>query len=67
MGMGQGEVSREGVFGAAGLSLIATVGQCFTTDRFCNHYNWLWLTMYCLAVVTLSAAIVDFDPKRWLR
>ncbi len=50
-----------------GLSLFATLGHGLTTERCCDRYNWIWLGIYALAVLTLSAAAVNFDPKRWLK
>jgi hypothetical protein len=61
------EVSEPGIFAAIGLSLIATFGQCLTTERCCDHYNAIWLAMYGLAILILAGASVNFNPKRWLR
>jgi hypothetical protein len=54
------------MFSAVALSLVATIGHSLTTERFCDHYNAVWLSGYAVSVLVLAAAAVNFDPKRWL-
>ncbi|HWD39168.1 MAG TPA: hypothetical protein VG944_09995 [Fimbriimonas sp.] len=60
------EVSTTGIFSAIGLSLMATIGEEFTTGRGCCRYNAVWLGLFAVSVLMLAAAAVNFDPKRWL-
>lgn len=60
------DISPGGIICAVAFAFVALVGQSLTTERNCDHYNWAWLAIYVLAVLTLSGAVVNFDPKRWL-
>ncbi len=67
MGKGESKVSEVGIFGAMGLSLFATIGHTLTNEQCCDRYNWIWLSLFGISVLILSGAVVNFDPKRWLR
>lgn len=67
MAKGEAKVSETGIFCAMGIALFATIGQTLASDRCCDRYNWVWLGLFGLSVLTLSGAVVDFDPKRWLK
>jgi uncharacterized membrane protein AbrB (regulator of aidB expression) len=60
------DVSRGGMLVAAALALLGTVGHYWTSRSFYTHDDE-WLLVFAVALLTLCASAVNFDPKRWLR
>ena len=60
------EVSWSGMVIAAMLALVGTIGHFVTIHSF-NSHDDDWLLVFALAMITLCASAVNFDPKRWLR
>jgi hypothetical protein len=61
------EISEGGMFGAAGLTLVGTIGHFLTEGRMDASYDWVWIATFALALMTLAGSMVNFDPKRWLK
>ena len=60
------EVHAGGMFAATGIAALATVGARFTTLRGLHGADALWIALFAVAWLTMSAAAVNFDAKRWL-
>jgi hypothetical protein len=60
------EVHTGGMFASVGLAGLATVGANLTTFRGIGRWDVFWIGVFVVAVLLLSAAIVNFDMKRWL-
>jgi hypothetical protein len=58
------EVHEGGVLAAVFFSLFATCGYFLTNGRTVASYDWLWIGCFALSLLTLSAAVVNFDWKR---
>jgi hypothetical protein len=67
LAMGDSEISEAGIFAAVFLSLVATIGAFLTSGRMINNYDWLWIGVFLLSLVTLSGAVVNFDLKRLIK
>ncbi len=64
--MKEQEISKEGMLLAALLALVGTIGHYMTSHSFYSHDDE-WFLMFAVAMLTLCASAVNFDPKRWLR
>ena len=62
----ESKVSEGGMFFAALLALMATLGH-FLTLHSSNTHDAEWFSIFGLSLFMLCAAAVNFDPKRWLR
>lgn len=51
---------------AVGLAALASAGATLTTFRNVHALDALWIALYVVAWLLLSAAAVNFDMKRWL-
>jgi hypothetical protein len=60
------EVSEVGILVAALLALVGTIGHYLTVHSSFAHDDE-WFLIFAVAILTLCAAAVNFDPKRWLR
>jgi hypothetical protein len=65
--MGENKISRTGIITALFLCLVATVGALFTNGRMIDDYDGVWLVTFGGSLLTLSGAMVDFDPKRLIK
>jgi hypothetical protein len=61
------KVSHIGLFAAAFIALVATIGTYLTTGRFIERYDALWVGLFAVSLATLSGAAVNFDPKRLIK
>jgi|GEM_PF-3580494 len=61
------QVSEGGVFAAVFLALIGTAGAFLTQGRAPAELEWLWLGVFALSLLTLSAAVVNFDFRRIIK
>lgn len=61
------EVHEGGVLAAVFFSLFATCGYYLTNGRTSESYDWLWIGCFVVSLLTLSAAVVNFDFKRLIR
>lgn len=61
------KVSETGMFGALGLTMVATLGHFLTQHRADTRLDVLWIVLFALSLLTLSGAAVNFDPKRLLK
>jgi hypothetical protein len=61
------KVSEPGIFAAVGMTLLGTIGHFLTQDRLSYRYDYFWLACFVFALLTLSGAVVNFDPKRLLK
>ena len=66
-GMRENEVSINGMLAATFMALAGTIGYFLTHGRLSESFDWLWLGMFALALMTLSAAVVNFDPRRLIK
>ena len=48
------------------IAALATVGVQLTTLRGIGAFDAVWIGAFAVAWLTLSAAAVNFDMKRWL-
>ncbi len=62
----QEDVHPGGMFASIGLAIVATVGTILTTFRGVGTFDALWIGAFAASVLLLSAAVVNFDMKRWL-
>jgi hypothetical protein len=67
LAMRDSEISEGGILAAVFLSLVATVGSFLTNGRHVNNLDWVWIGVFVLSLLTLSAAVVNFDVKRLLK
>ena len=65
--MGENNISRTGLITALFLCLVATIGAHLTHGRMINDYDGVWLVTFGGSLLTLSGAMVDFDPKRLIK
>lgn len=65
--MDNSEVHEGGVLAAAFFSLFATCGYFLTNGRTSISYDWLWISIFGLSLLTLSGAVVNFDFRRIVR
>ena len=65
--MMESEVSESGVLFAVFLSLVATAGYCLTNGRTIVSLDWVWISLFGLSLLTLSASVVNFDLKRLVK
>jgi hypothetical protein len=65
--MSEQEVSINGMFAATFMALAGTVGYFLTHDRLSISLDWLWLGIFTLALMVLSGAVVNFDPRRLIK
>ncbi|HSI71943.1 MAG TPA: hypothetical protein VK934_02105 [Fimbriimonas sp.] len=65
--MRDSEISEGGILAAVFLSLVATVGAFLTNGRQINNLDWVWIGVFVLSLITLSAAAVNFDVKRIIK
>lgn len=62
-----GEEAHEGgTLAAVGIAALASAGTTLTTLRNVHALDALWIALFAAAWLLLSAAAVNFDPKRWL-
>jgi len=61
------EVHEGGLLTAVFFSLFATCGHFLTAGRTAESYDALWLGCFLLSLLTLSAAVVNFDLKRIIK
>lgn len=64
--MKQETVHSGGMFAATGIAALGTVGANLTTFRGLGHWDAVWIGAFVVAWLLLSAAAVNFDPKRLL-
>lgn len=55
-----------GVLASIGIAAVAAAGTRLTTFRGIHVADALWITLFVVAWLLLSAAAVNFDMKRWL-
>ena len=60
------DVHAGGMLFATLIAALATVGAHLTTFRGVGALDALWIGAFAVAWLTLSAAAVNFDMKRWL-
>ena len=65
--MQKDNVSKAGLFLAAIVSFLATVGSFCTHERLIRQYDGVWIGLFILSLVVLSGAAVNFDPKRLIK
>lgn len=65
--MREEEVNVGGVLAATLLALLATVGSFLTHDEMSASSAWLLLALFGAALLTLSGAVVNFDPRRLIK
>lgn len=61
------EVHEGGVLAAVFFSLLATVGYFMTTGRTTVSFDWLWIGVFAISLLTLSMAIVNFDVRKLVK
>lgn len=61
------DVHEGGMIFAAFITLLATVGAILTQGRLTESFDWVWIGMYGMSLLTLSGAVVNFDPKRFIK
>ena len=54
------------MFAATGIAALATSGTLLTTFRDVHGADALWIVLFVAAWLTMSAAAVNLDAKRWL-
>ena len=64
--MREKEVSKAGIFAAAVLALIGTIGHYATIHTPFRHDDE-WFLIFATSVITLCIAAVNFQPKRWFQ
>jgi hypothetical protein len=64
--MREKEVSGAGIFAAAVLALVGTIGHYATAHSAFRHDDE-WFLIFAVAILTLCASAVNFQPKRWFR
>lgn len=60
----QEKVSETGIFMAVGFTMVGTIGHFLTANLQDVRLDGLWIVMFVLSLLTLSGAVVNFDPKR---
>ena len=60
------ETHEGGMFAAVGIAALASAGTTLTTFRNVHALDALWIALFVVAWLLLSAAAVNFDVKRWL-
>lgn len=65
--MREEEVNAGGILAATLLALVGTVGYYLTNERTTLVPAWVWLAIFGAALLTLSGAVVNFDPRRLIK
>ncbi len=60
------EVHEGGILAAVAIAALATAGARLTTFRGVHDADAVWIVLFVLAWLLMSAAAVNFDAKRWL-
>ncbi|AIE85536.1 hypothetical protein [Fimbriimonas ginsengisoli] len=65
--MKENEVSTNGIFAATFVALAGTIGHYLTHGRLSSSLEWVWLGVFAAALIILSGAVVNFDPRRIIK